>query len=294
MGFLEDLWSSIDFVALLNQFISGVPALAATLAKAAAVLVAFWIGFRLVKRLLHLYAEQIRMPGAISDLLVTLLKYVVFVLAVVTAASQFGFEMTSVLAGLGVVGLAVSFAAQDTFGNIISGITLVVDKPFAVGDWVELGGIHAYVTRITLRTTTLTTFDNQSIVIPNKLILQERIVNYTLVPRIRARVPIGIAYKEDIRTARQVLLATLKDDADVLAEPSPQVVVTDLGASSINLELRFWIEDAPQQLPKQWEYTEKCKYALDEAGIEIPFPHLQFFLEQTAGLQSLADSIAAA
>jgi len=285
MSLWQRISEKIDLSALLTRVVASLPDCVA----AAVVLLAFFVGYVLARRLLRLYFRKASVPDSIADLLITLLRYGSVIVALVTAADVLGFQVTSLVAGLGIVGLAVSFAAQDTIANIISGITLVVDKPFVAGDWVEVGGINALVTRLHLRTTTLTTFDNQTIVLPNKQIAQERIINYTLVPRIRVRVPVGIAYKEDVQAARQAMLATAQGDPDVLAEPAPNVVVTGLGASSVNLELRFWIEDAARQWPKQWEYMEKCKYALDGADIQIPFPHLQMFLEESDGLAALAD-----
>jgi len=114
------------------------------------------------------------------------------------------------------------------------------------------------------------------------------VVNYTLTPKIRVRVSIGIAYKEDIQSAREVLLRTVEGDERMLQDPAPTVLVKNLGDSSVNLELRFWTEDSLQKFALMWEYTEKGKRALDKAGIEIPFPHLQLFLEQTEGLNLLA------
>jgi small-conductance mechanosensitive channel len=281
MGFISDLWRSIDFQQLLNKVVIYLPTLVAQAVAAAVVLAAFAVAYVVARRLLRAYTRSVQAPETIADLLVTLLKYGTIVLALVTAASQFDIKVTSLVAGLGLAGLAVSFAAQETVANIICGITLVIDRPFAVGDWVEVGGVHAHVSGIRLRTTTLTTFDNQTIVLPNRSIAQERIVNYTLVPTIRVRVPVGIAYKEDIRAARQALLSTLADDGEVLPEPAPEVVVTGLGSSSVELELRFWIKDASLQQVKQWDYLERCKYALDEAAIEIPFPHVQVLLERS-------------
>jgi len=277
----------IDAEAIMTRAIEYLPNVVASVA----IVIFFWVVLAALRRLLNVQMRRAAMPEGTRNLLLGLLKYTIVCIALLTVASQFKIKVTSMLAGLGVLGLAASLAAQDTLANVIAGITLVIDRPFRTGDWVELAGIHAYVQRIRLRTTSLTTFDNQSIVVPNRLIAQERIINYTLVPRIRVRIPVGIAYKEDTHEARRVMLGTLAGDPDVLPEPEPHVVVTGLGASSVNLELRFWIEDASRQLPKQWEYTEKCKRALDEAQIEIPFPHLQLFLEQTAGLAQLRDSI---
>jgi small-conductance mechanosensitive channel len=285
------VWEEVDWRALVNQAASHLPTTAAQLLAAIAVLSVFFLAFLIARRLLRLYLREAGVSEPIGGLLVTLLKYTVAMLALVTAAAQLGIQVTSVVAGLGIAGLAVSFAAQDTIANIISGITLAIDKPFTVGDWVQLEGVHAHVTAIRLRTTTLTTLDNQTIVLPNKSIAQQRIVNYTLVPRLRVHVPVGIAYKEDTRAARRVMLAALSGDRDILPEPAPQVVVTGLGASSVNLEMLFWIEDSSLMLAKQWEYLEKCKHALDQAGIQIPYPHAQVFLEETEGLRHLTEAI---
>ena len=208
-----------------------------------------------------------------------------------TIASQLGIKITSLLAGLGVVGLAISFAAQDTIANVISGITLLIDRPFKKGDWICVGDLHASVTEVKLRTTVLTSFDNETIVVPNKALAQERIRNFTLTPRIRVKVPIGIAYKENIQAAREVILVTIKDDKRILATPVPTVIVAGLGDSSINLQLRFWTQDPLMQYSLQWEYTERCKRALDDAGIEIPFPHSQIFIERSSGLMELTKAL---
>ena len=215
-------------------------------------------------------------------------RVALYIFAVLTVADQLKINITSLLAGVGVMGLALSFAAQDTLGNIISGVVIIIDGPFKEGDWVSIGQMHAKVTEIRLRTTVLTTFDNESVVVPNKQVAQERIINYTMTPNSRIKVPIGIAYKEDMQRARNIMLDTVKGDDRFLLDPAPNVIVTDLGASSVNMQLRFWTEDPLLKFNLMWEYTEKCKHALDQAGIEIPFPHMQLFIEKTEGLQLLA------
>ena len=215
-------------------------------------------------------------------------RVALYIFAVLTVADQLKINITSLLAGVGVMGLALSFAAQDTVGNIISGVVIIIDGPFKEGDWVSIGQMYAKVTEIRLRTTVLTTFDNESVVVPNKQVAQERIINYTMTPNSRIKVPIGIAYKEDMQRARNIMLDTVKGDDRILLDPAPNVIVTDLGASSVNMQLRFWTEDPLLKFNLMWEYTEKCKHALDQAGIEIPFPHMQLFIEKTEGLQLLA------
>ncbi|MFH1571721.1 MAG: mechanosensitive ion channel family protein [Gemmatimonadota bacterium] len=255
----------------------------------AAVLLAalFWVVAAAVRQVMLAALRRASVNEGPAKMVVKVGRFIVFALGAVTIADQLGVNVTSMVAGLGVAGLALSFAAQDTVANFISGITLAVDRPFKVGDWVAIGDMDATVTEMRLRTTVLTTFDNETLVLPNKALAQERIINYTLTPRIRCRVSVGIAYKEKVVAARQVILATLAGDARVLPEPAPIVIVTELGDSSVNLQLRFWVDDPAQKFGMQWEYTEKVKAALDEAGIQIPFPHLQLFVEDTEAVRAL-------
>ena len=258
------------------------------LAGALFLLIAFWIILIVSRKVLSAALSRSSVPENTRNLLVRFVRYAIVTIAGLTMVSQLGIDITSLVAGLGIAGLAVSFAAQDTIANLISGITLAIDRPFKVGDWVLIGDLHASVADIRLRTTVLTTFQNETIVLPNKTLAQERIVNYTLTPRSRVHVAVGIAYKESISAARKALLSTVQGDDRILADPEPIVIVTLLDNSSVNLELRFWTEDPLRKMSLQWEYTEKAKEALDRAGIQIPFPHLQLFLERSDGLSELA------
>ena len=284
---IDQLVQKLDVNAMLTKLVAYVPNLIAAVILACI----FWVILKLTKRILSTAMRTAKVPEEASDIVVRFSGYVVIITAMLTIASQLGIKITSLLAGLGVVGLAISFAAQDTVANVISGITLLIDRPFRKGDWICVGDLHASVTEVKLRTTVLTSFDNETIVVPNKALAQERIRNFTLTPRIRVKVPIGIAYKENIQAAREVILVTIKDDKRILATPVPTVIVAGLGDSSINLQLRFWTQDPLLQYSLQWEYTERCKRALDDAGIEIPFPHSQIIIERSSGLMELTKSL---
>jgi len=279
----DQLVQKLDVSAMMTTLVAYVPNLIAAVILACI----FWIILKLMKRILSTAMRKANVPEEAGDIVVRFSGYVVAIIAMLTIAGQLGIKITSLIAGLGVAGLAISFAAQDTVANVISGITLLIDRPFKKGDWICVGDLHASVTAVQLRTTVLTSFDNETIVVPNKALAQERIRNFTLTPRIRVKVPIGIAYKENIQTARDVILATVKDDHRILATPSPTVIVAGLGDSSINLQLRFWTQDPLMQYSLQWEYTERCKRALDDASLEIPFPHRQIFIERSRGMMEL-------
>lgn len=281
---LQKLFDNLDIKALNTKLAAFFP----NLLGALILIIVFWMITAIVRRVLSSFLQRSKVPKEVQGLLLRFTHYAIVTVAVLTIADQIGINVTSLLAGVGVAGLALSFAARDTIENIISGVTLIIDQPFKEGDWVAIGDLHASLTEIRLRTTVLTTFDNETIVIPNKSIAQDRIVNYTLTPRTRVKILFGIAYKENIDEARKIILSTIDGDQRILNDPAPQVVMTDLGDSSVNMQLRFWIQDPLYKYSLLFEYTEKCKKALDAAGIEIPFPHLQLFLERSEGLADLA------
>ena len=280
----EELIKLADVEALTTRFLAYLP----NVFIALVLLFIFWVASKVVQKILSVALTRMNIVRQAQMLILRATRVAIYIFAILTVADQLMINITSLLAGVGVIGLALSFAAQDTVGNIISGVVIIIDVPFKEGDWISLGQMHATVTEIRLRTTVLTTFDNEIVVVPNKQISQERIVNYTITPKSRVKVPIGIAYKEDMQRTRNILLETVKGDERILLDPPPYVIVTDLGASSVNMQLRFWTEDPLLNYTLMWEYTERCKQAMDLAGIQIPFPHMQLFIEKTEGLQLLA------
>ena len=280
----QKLIKNLDIKLVSTKIASYLP----NLLGAFILVIVFWGITIFIRKFLSSILKKSKVPKEVQNLLIRVAHYTIVIIGALTIADQLGINITSLIAGVGVAGLALSFAAKDTIENIISGITLIIDKPFRQDDWVAIGDQHATVTEIRLRTTVLTTFDNEAIVVPNKSITQDRIINYTLTRRSRVRVFLGIAYKEDIDEARRIILSTLNGDRRILDDPAPRVIVTDLADSSVNLQLRFWTEDPLDNFTLKWEYTEKCKKTLDAAGIQIPFPHRQLFLERSEGLLELA------
>jgi small conductance mechanosensitive channel len=209
---------------------------------------------------------------ALQYLVLRLTWYVLLILGLITAASQLGFQITTLLAGVSVLGLAVGLAAQETLANLIAGFTILWDRPFRTGDRVTIADTYGTVLRIGLRSTRIRTLEQNDAVLPNIDVINHLIMNHTQNPQLRLSVPLGIAYKEDTREARRVLLAAV-DGHPLLAEsPKPDVVVTALADSSVNLDLRVWLKDPHREREALWTMIELSKIALDEAGIEIPFP----------------------
>jgi small conductance mechanosensitive channel len=206
----------------------------------------------------------------------------------VMTLSQLGVEVSAILAGFGIAGLAVGFAAKDSLGNFISGVTILLDRPFQVGDWVEVeNDIYGQVQELTLRSTRILTKNREIVVIPNDQMVNQAVWNHSTMGAYRVDVDFGIAYKEDVDRAREVVMALPEGDDRLATNRSADVVMTKMNDSSVDFQLRLWVTDAGLARPLRFAYTEKIRKALAEADIEIPFPHLQLFVDEAKGLEAL-------
>ena len=251
-------------------------------------LLLFWLIYRAVRKVVLGSMSRASVDPSIRDMLGHLLKWAIMGFGLVVAGNQVGVQIAALLTAAGIIGLAVGFAAQETLANFIAGIVIFWDKPFKVGDWLELDTMYGQVQRVTFRSTRILDANGHLIIYPNTYMLSSRVSNHTTHPMTRVAVPIGIAYKESIDAARQVMLSATHGDQRVLSDPPPQVIVSGCGASSVDLVLRFWVRDESIERLIVFEYIEKCKKALDEAGIQIPYPHLQLFVEETSAVEKLA------
>ncbi len=222
---------------------------------------------------------ETQVDDIVFDLLNKFAGAIVYVAAAVIALDQLGVNVMPFIAGAGVAGVAIGFAAKDTLSNLIAGVLLIVDRPFEIGDRIEVwtapkgSSTWGDVIDIGLRATKIRTTDNIVIVIPNNKIMTRDIVNYTLInASIRVRINVGIAYNADIRKASDALVNLAKTVAWVSDNPEPKVVVRNFGDSSVDLQLRVWIDDARQRMNTISAITDRIKTAFDAEGIEIPFP----------------------
>jgi small conductance mechanosensitive channel len=274
---VDNIEQFLDLPRLTTTLIEFLP----RLGMAVVIMTAFWVLYRISRIPLVAALNRSGIDETLVSLMVgKLYRYVLLLVGMVMAADQLGVNIGAALAGMGVAGIAVGFAAQDSVANVISGILIFWDKPFVVGDWIKTEGEYGKVSNITLRTTRIRTPRNTYVVIPNKRIIDAVLENYSKHGQLRVDVPLGIAYKEDIRKAREVLLNAMRSlGSPVKMDPAPDVVVTELGGSSVDLNVRVWLDHAKDQQGAFARVLEACKLALDEAGIQIPFPHLQLFVD---------------
>ncbi len=198
--------------------------------------------------------------------------YVLVLSTVFAFLGTFEIDLTGVLAAAGILGIALGFAAQTSVSNIISGFFLIADKPFEIGEAIQIDGQAGTVLDINLFSTRLRTFDNRYVRLPNSMVLNSSIVNLSRYDIRRLDIPIGIAYKENISTALAIIDSILKNNSYALIEPEPLVIINKFGDSSIELEARVWIQRS-SLFKARTEILTDIKNCLDEAGIEMPFPH---------------------
>lgn len=205
----------------------------------------------------------------------TAVKYTVLTIGIVSALDSVGINTGALLASLGIVGVTIGFAARDSLSNFISGIIIFIDRPFVLGDLVEIDDKYGRVAEITLRSTRIVTSDGRMLAVPNTEIVNKTVASYTNFPNLRLDIGVTIAVDEDIENTRQILLGLVDDDPDYLKTPPPRIVVTGLNDYNIALELQAWLMDERLHVEKRFALREKVFQALTRAGIEMPFETIQ-------------------
>ncbi|MEM9302208.1 MAG: mechanosensitive ion channel family protein, partial [Pseudomonadota bacterium] len=242
---------------------------------------------RLARRLVA-KGFELRGGGASQLLKVTAAKLtgqIVLILGLLVALSQVGISVGPMLAGLGIAGFVIAFALQDTLSNFASGAFILFYRPFDVGDVVEAGGVWGKVKNMTLVSTTILTFDNQTLIVPNKKIWGDVIRNVSGQRTRRVDLVFGIGYSDDIEHAERVLADILANDERVLRKPEPLVRVNELGDSSVNFIVRPWVK-RDDYWDVYWDLTKAVKLRFDAEGISIPFPQRDvhhYYAQGTAG-----------
>lgn len=227
----------------------------------------------------------------IENFAVSLIGVGLRILLVILVITQLGFETTSLVAVIGAAGLAIGLALQGSLSNFAGGVLILILKPFKVGDWIEAKGVSGSVKETSLFYTKLVTFGNQLAIIPNGQLTNDNIINFTVEGKRRDAITIGISYESNIKEAKEILLNLMMEQEDILKDPAPVVMVTELADSSVNLSLRFFaLNEVFWNC--HWYTIEESKARLEAAGITIPFPQrdVHFFDHSKAGAQELQES----
>ncbi len=204
-----------------------------------------------------------------------------FLIAFVIALGNLGIDTSALIAGLGVSGLVLGFALKDTLSNFASGMMILLYRPFDVGHFVEIGSETGTVKDLTLVSTVLTTPDNKQVNIPNSKVWGNSVTNFSATGTRRIDLVAGIAYDADIDDATEIFMEILQDHELVMDDPEPVVRVRELGGSSVDFNVRGWVNTSDYWTVHA-ELLREIKYRLDAAGIGIPFPQREVWMHTVA------------
>lgn len=216
-----------------------------------------------------------------------IVRFAIVAFGAIFALDRLGLNIAPLLAGAGIMGLALSLAAKDTLSNLIAGVLLILDRPFHVGDRIELWttpnetGTWGDVIEIGLRATKIRNPDNLVVVVPNNEIMRRDIVNYTASGNhMRLRIPFAVEYEADLEAAKRVLREVAAATDGVKTDPPPVAIVRGFGPSEVNLELRAWIEQARERRAIGDHITERVMHEFTKEGIRIPYPRREIYVKE--------------
>lgn len=269
-----DTWAQLiqQFEQWINSFIGLLP----NMAVAVLLVILSIVAVRWMRKTTDRVLDQAVQNPSVKRLIGSLLSAVVIGLGVFASLSVLNLEktVTSLLAGAGIIGLAIGFAFQELATNVVAGVVLMIRKPFKSGDIISHGGVRGRVQHINLRTTTVRTFTGQDVLIPNKLVFQQTIANFSSTGDRRVDLDVGISYSEDLDRVKHIVVQEIEDLYARNANKPVKFYYTEFGDSAIQFVVQFWIKDTKEStyLAARSEGIIAIKKAFSEAGISIPFP----------------------
>ncbi|MEJ7862073.1 MAG: mechanosensitive ion channel family protein [Pyrinomonadaceae bacterium] len=277
---LDTIWNSM--FGLFNSFLSRLP----YIVVAVIVFAVFLIIARVVSRIISTAGQRTRFDVTLADLLGRLASLLIIILGIFVAAVVIfpAFKPGDLVAGLGITSVAVGFAFKDVLQNFFAGILILWRKPFIVGDQLKFREFEGTIEEINVRSTRIKTFDGERAVIPNGDVYTNAVLVKTAYDRRRVRFVVGIGYLDDIEKGRSTIKAVLDKTEGVMPDPGPWIYVSELAPSSVNFTVYFWVESNQANVLKVSDRVATgIKYALDEAGIDMPYPHSVVLFHDATG-----------
>jgi len=249
----------------------------------AIIILSSWIRSQLENNWLRMTT----MAQGARDALVTILGYVMFLIAAMAGLSAAGFDFGNIAIVAGALSVGIGFGLQNIVNNFVSGLILLFERPVRKGDWIEVGGTEGYVKDIHIRSTIIQTFDRSDVIVPNSELISNQVTNWVLSSKSgRAIIPVGVAYGTDTEKVRDILLAIAEENEDVVKTgfmPKPVVLFREFGDSSLNFELRVFLHNVDSRLSVVSDINFAIDKAFKDAGIEIPFPQRDLHVKSMPG-----------
>ena len=235
------------------------------------MVVAFFLAAGVARLTERALEKGAHLSGLLRNFIKTWIRRVIIFLGLIVALGTVGVNVGAAFALIGGGAFILGFALQDTLGNLANGLMLLINRPFDVGDAVEVGGVSGSVDSVSLVNTTIRTWDNKKVLVPNKQVWGQTITNITGMPTRRVDMVFGIGYDDDVDKAMEILRQVVTEHELTLEQPAPQVELHELGDSSVNLICRPWAKTS-DYWRLHWDVTKRVKKEFDAAGISIPFP----------------------
>jgi small-conductance mechanosensitive channel len=240
----------------------------------ALLIAVFWISSRTKRFLFNRFLVKSGLDRALQYAIAQIVSNLVLVIGIFVVLENTGINLGALTVFAGAVGVGVGFGLQNIVSNFISGLVILAERPIAIGDRVEVAGVVGQVQHIRARSTVILTNDNIAMIVPNSKFIDSPVKNWTYSdPRVRFRVPIGVAYGSDVNKVREALIAAGRSNSHVLEDPAPSVFLNQFGESSIDFELVVWSSEMSHRPSR---FKSDLNFAIEEklrkAGIEIPFP----------------------
>lgn len=270
---------SIDFAQITSTYI--LPWSINIGIALAIFIVGRWVAKILLKVTRKLLVRT-KMDEMLIDFILAIGNAILLLFIVIASLDQLGVNTTSLIALLGAAGLAVGLALQNSLQNFAAGVMLIIFRPFKAGDFVEAGGTAGVVESISIFSTIMRTGDNREVIVPNGSIYSGTITNVSARDTRRIDMVFGIGYDDDIKKAKEIMQKIMAEDERIHAEPAPLVAVAELADSSVNFNVRPWVNSGDYWAVK-FDLNERIKIAFDENGISIPYPQMDVHLEKSAG-----------
>jgi small conductance mechanosensitive channel len=241
-------------------------------------IVGFWLARQLSKGFRKIL-ERRETDQSLTTFLTSLTSIGLKVLVIISVITQLGVEMTSFVALLGAAGLAIGMAFSGTLSNFAGGVIILLLKPFKVGDYIETQGEEGTVREIQIFNTVLTTLDNKVIILANGAVANDTIINFTKAKKRRVDWSFGIAYGDDLKTAKDLLSKFIKEDKRILQNEENFVGLGELGDSSVNVTVRAWVA-VEDYWPVFFDMNERVYTEFGDAGLSIPFPQMDVHIQK--------------
>lgn len=276
MEHLEKIW---------NELLKWLQSIAPNIIGAILILVIGWWLSSLLSKYLRKAMSKGKVDAGIVSFVYSITKNALRIVVLISTAAKLGVNVTSIIAALGAASVTVGLALKDSMSNVASGVLIIVNKLFHIGDYLEIEDLQGTVTKIEMMTTTLNTIDNKTITIPNSTLTSSNIINYTSQKTRRLDLTYGVGYESDLIEVKNLLRQLVETNQKIHLDPAPVIAVGEFQDSCIQMVIKVWC-DCDDYWPLYYEMQESVKMLFDAHHISIPYPQTDVHLKSNADTPS--------